>query len=160
MRLAGSGDWYLSALEYGTLLSKYWNGEIIFNSATVNVGSMLGLDTFQNEGLGYDARSLAYSDGTARWYYTKNGSGNALNVWVTFFNKYSAVLITTTEWNWPPTGNPTTGWDMETLVGKAFEKATIPNSWMMSCGLKTYFDGTCRPSCGPVEALGNDGKCH
>lgn len=148
VRNAGSGSWFLSTPEYAKLLSSYWNDQIIFNAPTVNVGSMLGLESageLNRRGLGYDARRLTYgaSPATYKYYFTKNGSGAAISVWVTFFNKYSAVLSTNT------TPFPPMGWSAETLVGRAFMKATIPNAW--TCLDSKYCDNNCDTTCGAFD---------
>lgn len=96
---AGSGNWTLSAEEYSLFISSLWRGKIV---SQASVTAMLA----QNDpnapqvGIGMYGSPLKHG-GTTWWDYNENGGGWAggpQGIWMTFFNGYTAVLLSNTAW--------------------------------------------------------------
>jgi CubicO group peptidase (beta-lactamase class C family) len=101
---AGSGNWTLSAEEYSLFISKLWLGKIV-SAASVN--AMLALDdpSSRKVGIGMYASPLVLGQNTF-WDYNHDGGGGLggpQGIWMTFFNGYTAVLLSNTAWGLPGT---------------------------------------------------------
>src|ERR1700674_1050309 len=101
---AGSGNWTMSAEEYSLFISSLWLGKII---SPASVNAMLGLDDPNSDhvGIGMYASPLMHAKNTF-WDYNEAGGGHLggpQGIWMTFFNGYTAVLLSNTEWGLPGT---------------------------------------------------------
>jgi len=96
---AGSGNWTISAEEYSLFISSLWLGKIISQSS---VNAMLGLNdpNARGVGIGMYASQLTQG-GNTFWDYNEGGGGHLggpAGIWMTFFNGYTAVWLSNTEW--------------------------------------------------------------
>jgi CubicO group peptidase (beta-lactamase class C family) len=95
---AGSGNWTLSAEEYSLFISSLWLGKIISQSS---VNAMLGLNDPNAPGVGIGMyASQLTQGGNTFWDYNEAGGGHLggpAGIWMTFFNGYTAVLLSNTE---------------------------------------------------------------
>jgi CubicO group peptidase (beta-lactamase class C family) len=96
---AGSGNWTISASEYSAFISALWRGKIISPSS---VAAMLAQnDPLSNDvGIGMYGSQLSLG-GQTYTDYNENGGGGLggpQGTWMTFFNGYTAVMISNTAW--------------------------------------------------------------
>jgi len=99
---AGSGNWTLSAEEYSLFISKLWLGKIVSPASVI---AMLAQNDpnwqpWEAVGMGMYGSELVY-DGKTWWDYNHGGGGWAggpQTIWMTFFNGYTAVLLSNTAW--------------------------------------------------------------
>jgi CubicO group peptidase (beta-lactamase class C family) len=96
---AGSGNWTLSAEEYGKFISSLWLGKIV---SQASVTTMLAQNDPNAPGVGIGMYGSPVSyDGATWWDYNENGGGGLggpQGIWMTFFNGYTAVLLSNTAW--------------------------------------------------------------
>jgi CubicO group peptidase (beta-lactamase class C family) len=96
---AGSGNWTLSAEEYSLFISNLWLGKIV---SPASVTEMLAQNdpNAMEVGMGMYGSKLVH-DGKTWWDYNHNGAGGyggPQGIWMTFFNGYTAVLLSNTDW--------------------------------------------------------------
>ncbi len=96
---AGSGNWTLSAEEYSLFISSLWLGRIV---SPASVTAMLAQDdpNAQAVGIGMYGSQIQHG-GKLWWDYNENGGGGTggpQGIWITFFNGYTAVLLSNTAW--------------------------------------------------------------
>ncbi len=117
---AGSGNWTLSAEEYSLFISSLWLGKIV---SQASVTEMLA----QNDpnapavGIGMYGSQIAHG-GSTWWDYNENGGGKfggPQGIWMTFFNGYTAVLLSNTAWGL----DSTSGYE---LMESSFFPALVP----------------------------------
>jgi len=95
----GSGNWTLSAEEYSLFISSFWLGKIV---SPASVTAMLAHDdpNAQAVGIGMYGSQIQHG-GKLWWDYNENGGGGCgghQGIWMTFFNGYTAVLLSNTAW--------------------------------------------------------------
>jgi CubicO group peptidase (beta-lactamase class C family) len=102
---AGSGNWTLSAEEYSLFIAKLWRGKIV---SPASVTTMLAQQDPKAPGTGMGMYASALSrNGKTWWNYNHAGGGWAggpQGIWMTFFNGYTAVLLSNTAWGVNGTG--------------------------------------------------------
>jgi CubicO group peptidase (beta-lactamase class C family) len=102
---AGSGNWTLSAEEYSLFISSLWLGKII-SPATLT--TMLPQHDPKADGVGMGMYASKLEIGGATWWDYNHSGGGGLGgpqgIWMTFFNGYTAVLLSNTAWGLGTTG--------------------------------------------------------
>jgi CubicO group peptidase (beta-lactamase class C family) len=139
---AGSGNWTLSAEEYSLFIAALWQGKIV---SPASVATMLAQDDpkAQEVGIGMYSSQLTLPDGTSWWNYNTGGGGGLggpQGIWMTFFNGYTAVLLTNTAWGLPAT----MGYQ---LMEQSFASALTPSNWTCNVSYYNKKDG-CDCNCG------------
>ena len=102
---AGSGNWTLSAEEYSLFISSLWLGKIISPASVTemlpqNDQTALGVWSGGPVGIGMYGSSIVHG-GETWWDYNEGGGGGCggpQGIWMTFFNGYTAVLLSNTAW--------------------------------------------------------------
>jgi hypothetical protein len=100
---AGAGSWTLSAEEFSWFISNLWLGKIISPASLTEILPQDDPNAFA-VGLGMFGSSPFLCNGEQWWDYGHNGGGVYLNnspagpqgQWITFFNGYTAVLLSNT----------------------------------------------------------------
>lgn len=106
---AGSGNWTMSAADVSLFVSSLWQGNIL-SAASLSelIAETAANDPHQssnvNVGMGNYSTQLTIFDTTAHTDLNHNGggaNGGPSAQWVTFFNGYTAALLSNTAWGFP-----------------------------------------------------------